>query len=275
MSQKDYDKMKVADLKILANQYGIKKEDIVGHGVNGRLLGADYADALKKFDEKLSVKNIASKQSIKNISKKSPTKTIKNVSLKKSLKSTKHRSPVKESTTKSIKNISPVKESTTKSIKHTSPVKESKKEIINKSINIKHVSPVKESKKEIKDAFPIKKSNKNISPVKEPKKEINKKCATPTMTDINEYKKCDVDKICNVATGNCIANTKVNKKNKIILQVDDRKLVGDEATITTLQKKLGGYIGDNYIQNDNKNITKEPKDMTMELRNAFIQCITK
>lgn len=337
MSDK-YDKMKVAELKVLASQYGIKKDDIVGHGVNGRVLGTDYIKALTKYDKKISVKHIPVKQSIKS---------QKRIEVTKPVQGTKNASPVKSQ--KEIpENV------TVKTLVKTSPVKE-KKEIVSEKTLIK-TSPVKEKKEIVLESI---KSTKNIIPPEDvsvktlktiknvsPPKQINKKCAAPTMTNINEYKKCDVDKICNIATGNCVANTKLNNKDKIMLTVDDRKLVGDEATVTKLQKTLGGTIvGKSPVKQNEpkdikkstqkspvkhieikdikkvsqkspvkhietkdikkvpqkisvkhieskdikkspvKNITKdiikkgpvknEPKDMTMELRTAFIECITK
>ena len=67
-----FEKMKVAELKILATNYGIKKEEIEGSGKNGRILGTDYVRVLNEYVTK---KATSKTKSIKEKSKKAISKT--------------------------------------------------------------------------------------------------------------------------------------------------------------------------------------------------------
>ncbi len=84
-----FEKLKVSELKKLATSYGINKEDIQGHGINGRVLGTDYVRALNEYVAKQS--------------KKSPKKTKKNYESPKKTKSKIEKSDSSEKTTKSVK----------------------------------------------------------------------------------------------------------------------------------------------------------------------------
>lgn len=106
-------------------------------------------------------------------------------------------------------------------------------------------------------------NKKNVSPDKKCNVP-NKKCGAPDMININDYTKCENNKICNIGTGRCIANTNVNKKNKSVLTIDDRIFVDDEKVINNLRNTF-----------DNKYIEPKIELDKKDIRDAFIKCITK
>lgn len=62
------------------------------------------------------------------------------------------------------------------------------------------------------------------------------------MTNIKDYTACDNNNVCNVSTGNCVADIARNKSGKTTLEVDGRVIVGDVDTITKLQAAIGGVM---------------------------------
>ena len=70
-----FEKMKVAELKKITADYGIKKEDIEGSGVNGRILGTDYVRVLNEYVLKKNRKKSTKKEPIQTTTKKATTKT--------------------------------------------------------------------------------------------------------------------------------------------------------------------------------------------------------
>lgn len=91
-----FEKLKVADLKKIAADYGIRKEDIDGHGINGRILGTDYVRVLNEYVARQS------KKSPKKTKSKYESKT-KYESPKKPKKSTKSDEKGKKTTKKGTK----------------------------------------------------------------------------------------------------------------------------------------------------------------------------
>ena len=212
--------MKVADLKKLATSYGISKNDIDGHGVNGRVLGTDYITAIEKYEKK-------TKQSIRSPTvNKSPSKT--KVTETKTLV---NKSPSKTKVTET-KTLSKTKVTETKPIVNKSPINT---KILATKLNDTTSESTSESKSE-STSEEIITTKKVTSPPK--KLGVNKKCGEENMTNVNNYTKCEDDKICNVSTGRCIANTNVNKKNKSTAIIDERTFVGDKETIDKLSSQL-------------------------------------
>lgn len=70
--------------------------------------------------------------------------------------------------------------------------------------------------------------------INEPKKNVQIACASPHMKTIKLYKSCNDNKICNVNTGKCIANSNTNKKNKAMLTINGKVYVGDQEYINML-----------------------------------------
>lgn len=98
-----------------------------------------------------------------------------------------------------------------------------------------------------KKASPKKIIPKKISPKKLSPKKISPKkkrgCGDKNMKNFEGYAKCDSNKLCNILTGNCVADTNVNKKGKHVLTTKEgRRIIGDLETIKKLQPVLGGNI---------------------------------
>jgi hypothetical protein len=70
----------------------------------------------------------------------------------------------------------------------------------------------------------------------------HKTCGSSKMKNVKNYKKCDKDEVCDVLTGKCHEPSEKLMKGLLTLVIDDRKMVGDRATIESLQKKIGGEI---------------------------------
>jgi hypothetical protein len=70
----------------------------------------------------------------------------------------------------------------------------------------------------------------------------HKTCGSSKMKNVKNYKKCDKDEVCDILTGKCHEPSEKLMKGLLTLVIDDRKMVGDRATIESLQKKIGGEI---------------------------------
>lgn len=220
----DFETMKVAELKKLAALYGINKDDIKGTGVNGRVLGTDYVIALNNY-----VKSQKKKEKTKET--KSPKATAKETKTPNVTKRSVEETKIPKATAKTKETVKESKES----------VKESK-------------SPKKSAKEPVNEPEDISVKSKRAST-----KSLNKKCGSSTMTNVDDYTKCDDTKICNIMTGNCVANTTTNKKGKHVFTVEDRTFVGDEKSINHL-----------------KSFYKKERTLSdLELINAFVSCILK
>ena len=91
-----FEKMKVAELKKIATNYGIKKEDIEGNGINGRVLGTDYVRVLNEY----KLKESNPKKTKKEVEPKKPKKEVEAKTKKETKKTKKSKKEVEQKKTK-------------------------------------------------------------------------------------------------------------------------------------------------------------------------------
>lgn len=98
------------------------------------------------------------------------------------------------------------------------------------------LGPIKEAVGGTYLKVPASKMPKPKTPTPKPKKAAKAKKGVKCIDE-----PCDDDKLCNVSTGRCIADTTKNKAGKKILRLDDgRRLIGDAAILDPIKAAMGG-----------------------------------